>query len=176
MTTRPPPTFSRRCWRIRNGRIGSSWTVPALRIGWGGGCSRATPMTCSSRAFMARLQVRAAEQPNFATSNEYQELLWQDGLLLHHGAAQVVVERIRDGKEGIGLIALGAKPADVWSGLCEALELTRAVLDECCPGVVLEEWAIGKGGARSGASRRRAVRSPRGGKAAHEAGRCGAHI
>ena len=65
---------------------------------------------------------------------------------MHHGAAQVVVERIRDGKEGIGLIALGAKPADVWSGLCEALELTRAVLDECCPGVVMEEWAIGKAG------------------------------
>jgi hypothetical protein len=41
--------------------------------------------------FMARLQVRAAEQPSFTATSDYQKRLWRDGVLLQHRGAQVRV-------------------------------------------------------------------------------------
>jgi hypothetical protein len=39
--------------------------------------------------FMARLQVRAAEQPSFTATSDYQKRLWRDGVLLQHRGVQV---------------------------------------------------------------------------------------
>ena len=40
------------------------------------------------------------------------------------------------------MVACGNDAAGVWNAVSEALELTWAVLEECCPGVRLDEWLL----------------------------------
>ena len=126
-----------------------------------------TPDELLVPGFIARLQVRAAEQPSFHATSDFQERLWKDGLLLQHAAAQVLIERPRgvlpgggggggsgmsgadtdrDRDRGLDVIVCGADEADVWNGLVDAQALIDAVLDECCPGIKLEPWLVGGSG------------------------------
>ena len=126
-------------------------------VGWGGAAlvsvhARADVYVhVSSRAcivsVMCSTQVRAAEDPSFSASSDYQERLWSNGLLLQHRSAQVLIEKNQSGEaDCIDLIACGAEPAGGWRALENAMALVRDVLGECCPGVSLDEWLIGGAG------------------------------
>jgi hypothetical protein len=60
----------------------------------------------------------------------------------------ILEEGDADRRDGIDMIVCGAQPADVLEGLSNAMQLTRSVLEECCPGVTVDEWLIGGGGLR----------------------------
>ena len=94
--------------------------------------------------FFARLQVRAAEESGFLKSFQFQKQLWEGGLLQQRCGAQVLIERCvsDNGRKGIDVIVCEVGSAGCWSALREAQELVNAVLEECCPGTQLDEYAI----------------------------------
>lgn len=98
--------------------------------------------------FFARLQVRAATRDDFRRGHA-QKLLWRNGLLLEHSAAQVVVLRaMHEGRECVDVIVLAGAAGSPWAALTDALNLVRVVLEECSPGVAsrMEEHVLGGAG------------------------------
>ena len=103
--------------------------------------------------FIARLQVRAYEDGTFEAAADFAERLWADGMLLRqagaHGGGQVLIERCEDARPdgsrraAIDVIVAAPEAEDAASRLLSAARaLVRAVLDECCPGSVLDEYAL----------------------------------
>ena len=72
---------------------------------------------------MGRLQVRAAEQPSFTSTSDYQKRLWRDGMLLQHGAAQVAGTGTQNEVNHSGL--RGCEGARGFDWPCGSYSLTR---------------------------------------------------
>ena len=103
-------------------------------------------------------QVRAAQDEGFLARSDHQDRLWQGGLLLQHGTAQLRIEaypppppppeapggdagqhedhshELSHEVRGIDVIVVAPSEAEMWRGLASARDLVLGVLQDCSPG------------------------------------------